>query len=160
MKATRDFNPRATEATLRDYRDSFWCSLFERPGVCEQGTRGATVWWILRDVDWFRPCWVNIVPYNSTGLIRIRSDSEPKLPKTAWRYPRPHCGGLSHFELTFHPDELANRPNDIAAVHDLIFGCSCIRDFRFASPLFTQTGEVPGYAFSTRADKHYREHRN
>ena len=158
------FNPRATKAVIRDFRDSLWHIVFERSGVrdhektgiCDQGIRGETVWWILKDNDWFRPCWVNIVPYGSTDLIRISSASIPKLPKSAWPYPRPHFGGLSSFKLTFHPDELSTRSNDATAVHDLIFNCCCIRDFRFASPLFTQKGDIPGSAFSIRADKHYQ----
>ncbi len=162
IRAASDFNFRTTKAIIRDYRESFLESLSGREGVCDdRDTDGATVWWIQRFDDLFRPCWVSIVPYNTKNrLIRIRSGSECELPQKAWRYPRPPHGALSAFQFTFHPEELAERPIDIAAVHDLIFGFSCVRDFLFASALFTEADHGSRSAFSIRAGKVQQEGAN
>ncbi len=138
------------ENLIKDFRDSFAAGLFDRSGVCASGVKRNGVWWVIRDGDWFRPCWIYISEYYS-GCIRIRSDIDPGLPKTSWPHPRPDAGAPHKFELTFHESELNK------STQELVFGCCSTRGFQFSSLLFSQSGEIPHRAWTRKAEQHYNE---
>lgn len=138
------------ENRIKNFRDSFAAGLFDRSGVCASGVKRNGVWWIIRDGDWFRPCWIHISE-RSTGCIRIRSDTDPGLPKTSWPYPRPDVGTLRKFVLTFHESELTK------STEELIFGYCSTREFQFSSPLFSQSSKTLHEAWTCKAEQHQNE---
>jgi len=135
---------------IKDFRDSFDISLNDRSEVCAHGRKQSGVWWVVRDGDWFRPCWIYFSEYSS-GCIRIRSDKDPGFPKTSWPHPKPDAGAHQKFELTFHESELTK------STQELIFGCCSYRDFHFSSPYFSESGEIPHYACTRKGKQHYDE---
>ena len=147
-----NFRPPVKTNPIKDFRDSFAAGLFRRSGVCASGVKRQGVWWIVRDGDWYRPCWIFITQY-SPGCIRIRSDIDPGLPKTSWPHAKPDAGGAHKFELTFHETELTKD------TQELIFGCCSVRDFQFTSPLFSESGEIPHYAWTRKGEQHYNDDR-
>ena len=132
---------------LKTFLGSFQAFLAAQPDVCASGTQFYSVWWVVTDGEWRKPCWIDIREHGK-GCIRIISKNNPGMPKSAWPYARSPFSPEVLFELTFHPSELTK------ATEDLIYQCCSRRNFLFASPLFAETGAVPAFAWTLKARAH------
>ena len=127
-------------STISTFVDRFRYSLDCRDDVEHTGQRGGVVWWITRQDDWVRPCWVG-VSRHLRGLIRIQNRTGVFLPRRVWPLAMPSRGGCRAVELTFDKSELTD------AIHELISRVAPCLSIRLPRPYLRSLGKsrrMPG----------------
>jgi len=122
--------------------------LFSRPKVAQGGLTHETIYWRAVQGGWTSVRWVTVTEY-SLGLIRLRNDVEPSIPKHVWPLPFPET---RHFELTFHESEITEELGE-----PLFAFCSAMGEAGviLGWPLFEGEQTYPGYAWTRKAKEFY-----
>lgn len=127
----------------------FGMKLFNRKDIAGWCQRGETISWRIERNGTARLHWLTATEY-SPGLIRLRNDVIPSVPRKVWPFALPHT---RNFELTFHWKEISQElgPNVFEFCNAIAAG----EPFCHEWDLFEGEECYPQYAWTKRAKAAY-----